>query len=156
MRDFDDDLFLLDDGSKIAVVGGGPAGTFFAYFAMDFADRLGMDIEIDIYEAKDFKCAGPKGCNNCGGIVSESLIQTSDFWVTNIRLTKGFPDGLTLYGGIDNVLDYVQGGGCTGEQAAANPALVGCLGDPRYDTNWGPLRGRYYYVGLGYNFDKGS
>ncbi len=26
-------------------------------------------------EAKDFKCYGPSGCNHCGGIVSESLIQ---------------------------------------------------------------------------------
>ncbi len=76
MRDFGSEHFVLEDGSKIAVIGGGPAGSFFTYFALDFADRLGMEISIDIYEAKDFECAGPKGCNNCGGIVSESLIQT--------------------------------------------------------------------------------
>ena len=75
MRDFSSEHFLLQDGSKIAVIGGGPAGSFFTYFALDFAERLGMDISIDIYEPKDFSCAGPKGCNNCGGIVSESLIQ---------------------------------------------------------------------------------
>ena len=76
MRDFSSEHFLLQDGSKIAVIGGGPAGTFFTYFALDFAERLGTDISVDIYEPKDFNCAGPKGCNNCGGIVSESLIQT--------------------------------------------------------------------------------
>jgi flavin-dependent dehydrogenase len=75
MRDFSSEHFLLQDGSKIAVIGGGPAGSFFTYFALDFAERLGMDISVDIYEPKDFSCAGPKGCNNCGGIVSESLIQ---------------------------------------------------------------------------------
>ncbi|MCK5102112.1 MAG: hypothetical protein KAR17_04825, partial [Cyclobacteriaceae bacterium] len=75
MRDFSTEHFLLEDGSKIAVIGGGPAGSFFTYFALDFAERMGMDISIDVYEAKDLKCAGPKGCNNCGGIVSESLIQ---------------------------------------------------------------------------------
>ena len=75
MRDFSSEHFLLEDGSKIAVIGGGPAGSFFTYFALDFAERLGMDISIDIYEPKDFNCVGPKGCNNCGGIVSESLIQ---------------------------------------------------------------------------------
>jgi len=75
MRDFSSEHFLLQDGSKIAVIGGGPAGSFFTYFALDFAERLGMDISIDIYEPKDFNCTGPKGCNNCGGIVSESLIQ---------------------------------------------------------------------------------
>ncbi len=75
MRDFSSEHFLLEDGSKIAVIGGGPAGSFFTYFALDFAERLGIDINIDIYEPKDFFCAGPKGCNKCGGIVSESLIQ---------------------------------------------------------------------------------
>ena len=29
----------------------------------------------DIYEAKNFNSTGPAGCNHCGGIVSESLIQ---------------------------------------------------------------------------------
>ena len=76
MRDFSSEHFLLENGSKIAVIGGGPAGSFFTYFAQDFAERLGLDISIDIYEAKDLTCAGPKGCNNCGGIVSESLIQS--------------------------------------------------------------------------------
>ncbi|TFH21968.1 MAG: hypothetical protein E4H10_14535 [Bacteroidia bacterium] len=76
MRDFSSEHFVLEDGSKIAVIGGGPAGSFFTYFAIDFAERMGLDISIDIYEAKDFTCAGPQGCNNCGGIVSESLIQS--------------------------------------------------------------------------------
>ena len=65
----------LDDGSRIAVIGGGPAGSFFTYFALDFANRFGIDIEIDIYEAKNFNLTGPVGCNHCGGIVSESLVQ---------------------------------------------------------------------------------
>ncbi len=65
----------MEDGSKIAVIGGGPAGSFFTYFALDFADRLGLEIEIDIYEAKNFNLTGPAGCNHCGGIVSESLVQ---------------------------------------------------------------------------------
>lgn len=76
MKEFSTDQFILEDGSRIAIVGGGPAGSFFAYYALDFADRLGLDIHIDIFEAKDFLCAGPAGCNHCGGIVSESLIQT--------------------------------------------------------------------------------
>ena len=66
---------VLEDGSDIAVVGGGPAGSFFSYFALDFAERYGISLNIDIIEAKDFNCPGPKGCNHCGGIISESLIQ---------------------------------------------------------------------------------
>ncbi len=65
----------LESGSKIAVVGGGPAGSFYSYFLLDLADRLGIDIEVDIYEPKDFSRYGPKGCNHCGGILSESLVQ---------------------------------------------------------------------------------
>ncbi len=65
----------LDDGSRIAVLGAGPAGTFFSYFALGMAERLGMDIHVDIYESRDFNASGPPGCNMCGGIVSESLVQ---------------------------------------------------------------------------------
>lgn len=64
----------LKDGSNIAVVGGGPSGSFFTYFALDYANRYGEKINIDIFEAKKFNCTGPAGCNHCGGIVSESLI----------------------------------------------------------------------------------
>jgi len=65
----------IRDGSKIAVIGGGPAGTFFTFFAMDFAQRMDMNIQVDIIEAKSFHKAGPSGCNHCGGIISESLVQ---------------------------------------------------------------------------------
>ena len=67
--------FNIGNGSKIAVIGGGPAGSFFAYFALDFAEQRGIGIQIDIYEAKNFHVAGPAGCNRCGGIVSESLVK---------------------------------------------------------------------------------
>jgi flavin-dependent dehydrogenase len=69
------DTLELYDGSQIAVIGGGPAGSFFTYFTLDLADRYGIDINIDIIEGKDFTCTGPSGCNHCGGIISESLVQ---------------------------------------------------------------------------------
>ncbi len=65
----------IKDGSNIAVIGGGPAGSFFAYFALDFARLLDLHINIDIFEAKSFGKPGPAGCNHCGGIISESLVQ---------------------------------------------------------------------------------
>lgn len=65
---------ILHDGSRIGVVGGGPAGSFFSYFAFELAEKAGFSIEIDIYEPKDFSKAGPPGCNHCGGIVAESLV----------------------------------------------------------------------------------
>lgn len=66
---------ILETESKIAVIGGGPAGCFFSYFLLDLAERAGMDLHVDIYEPKDFSRFGPAGCNHCGGIVSESLVQ---------------------------------------------------------------------------------
>ena len=66
----------LGDGSKVAVIGGGPAGSFFSYFLIDFAERMTMDIGVDICEPKDFSRFGPAGCNHCGGIVSESMVQS--------------------------------------------------------------------------------
>ena len=65
----------LDNGSRIGVIGGGPAGSLFAYFLLAFARRMDLELTVDIYEPRDFTKPGPGGCNMCGGIVSESLIQ---------------------------------------------------------------------------------
>ncbi len=67
--------YKLDDGSQVAVIGGGPAGSFFSYFLLEMAWRMGLDIQVDIYEPRDFSRPGPVGCNMCGGIISESLVQ---------------------------------------------------------------------------------
>src|SRR5512139_3307879 len=65
----------LEDGSRIAVLGGGPAGSFFSYFLLEMASRVGIDLSVDMIERKSFDAAGPAGCNMCGGIISESLVQ---------------------------------------------------------------------------------
>jgi flavin-dependent dehydrogenase len=65
----------LQDGSRVAIVGGGPAGSFFAYFVLKFAAEIGLDVQVDIYEPRSFARCGPAGCNHCGGIVSESMVQ---------------------------------------------------------------------------------
>jgi flavin-dependent dehydrogenase len=65
----------LEDGNRVAVLGGGPAGAFFAYFCLRTAARIGLEISVDIYEPKQYHVPGPSGCNMCGGIVSESLVQ---------------------------------------------------------------------------------
>jgi flavin-dependent dehydrogenase len=65
----------LENGARVAVVGGGPAGSLFSIFLLDFAQRMGLDLQVDLFEAKDFSTLGPAGCNMCGGVVSESLVQ---------------------------------------------------------------------------------
>jgi flavin-dependent dehydrogenase len=65
----------LVDGSRIAVIGGGPAGSFFSIYTLEYARRFDLELHLDIYEAKDLKKIGSAGCNHCGGIISESLVQ---------------------------------------------------------------------------------
>ena len=65
----------LTDSSKIAVIGGGPAGSLFALFALKMAKRVDKKIGITIFEPKDFSRSGPSGCNKCGGVISEHLVQ---------------------------------------------------------------------------------
>jgi flavin-dependent dehydrogenase len=65
----------LASGSRVAVIGGGPAGTLFSYFLLTMAERLGTEVSVDVYEPRNFSQTGPAGCNMCGGIVSESMVQ---------------------------------------------------------------------------------
>lgn len=67
--------FELTSGSRVCVIGGGPAGSFFTYFLLELAERLGVELGLDNIEAKNFLNVGPAGCNHCGGIISESLVQ---------------------------------------------------------------------------------
>ena len=41
--------FALQDGSRIAVIGGGPAGSFFSFFLLKMAQAIDLDIEVDIF-----------------------------------------------------------------------------------------------------------
>ncbi len=68
-------VLSLEDGARVAVVGGGPAGSFFAHFLLKMAAEVGLDLSVDIWEPRSFARSGPGGCNHCGGIVSESLVQ---------------------------------------------------------------------------------
>jgi len=65
----------LTDGSRVAVIGGGPAGSLFSYFLLKTLGMAGTRITLDIYEPRLFSHSGPAGCNHCGGVVSESLVQ---------------------------------------------------------------------------------
>jgi len=68
--------YALEDGSRIAVVGGGPTGSFFSIFALKLAKMLDKKLKITIYDPKNFTKDGPAGCNRCAGIISELLVQT--------------------------------------------------------------------------------
>ncbi len=63
----------LQDGSKIAVIGGGPAGSFFAHFILKFARECGTALKVDIYDRKTFATHLPKDCNMCAGVIGSNL-----------------------------------------------------------------------------------
>src|SRR5512141_280363 len=65
----------LENGSRVAVIGGGPAGSLFSYFLLGLAERMDLDLKVDIYEPRDFSLAAPQGCNMCAGVISETLVQ---------------------------------------------------------------------------------
>jgi outer membrane receptor protein involved in Fe transport len=70
--------------------------------------------------------------------VGEELFATESFWVVNLNASKTFKNNVSFYLGVDNVFDYVQS----------------TLGIPLFDYNWGPLRGTYFYAGVGYRYGK--
>ena len=73
--DRDNSTLQLEDGARVAVIGGGPAGSFFAYFLHELAGRFGRELEVVIYEPRNYSGVGPASCNMCGGIISETLVQ---------------------------------------------------------------------------------
>ncbi len=65
----------LESGHRVAILGGGPAGSLFSYFLLRWAEVIDLDLSVDLFEPRQFDHCGPSGCNHCGGIVSESLVQ---------------------------------------------------------------------------------
>ncbi len=59
----------------MAVIGGGPAGSFFALYLLHYARQAGKHYEINIYQERDFNGLGPKGCKGCAGILAMSLVE---------------------------------------------------------------------------------
>ena len=75
------------------------------------------------------------GASVIGGTLTD-FHATPAFATLSIRYDQTLPKGITLYAGVDNATDFIQT----------------TLGKPRYSTNWGPLRGRYLYVGMSYRY----
>ncbi len=63
----------LQNGDRIGIVGGGPAGSFAALHLIDKARRAKLDLQITIFEPRDFTLPGPIGCNRCAGLLSSRL-----------------------------------------------------------------------------------
>lgn len=95
----------LRDGARVGVVGGGPAGSFFSFFLLDMAEAVGLSVSVDIYEPRDFRKPAPGGCNMCGGIVSESLVQAlaTEGFNLNTEVVQRTIDSYFLHMDVGNV-----------------------------------------------------
>jgi len=67
-------MIKLSDGSKILIIGGGPAGCFFALHALNLKKNCGIDFNLKILEQRDFSVPGPKGCNMCAGVIGGRVV----------------------------------------------------------------------------------
>ncbi len=65
----------IETDSKVAIIGGGPAGSLFALYLLHYAEERGICPEITIYQERSFNELGPKGCKGCAGVLSMSLFK---------------------------------------------------------------------------------
>jgi len=64
----------LAQNSRIAVVGAGPSGSLFSHYLLHLAQKSGLRLELVMYDRKDFRLLGPRGCNMCAGVVGNNLM----------------------------------------------------------------------------------
>ncbi len=120
----------LRDGSKVAVIGGGPAGSFFAHFVQKYAQQNGIKLSVTIFDGKDFLQRGPRGCNLCAGVLSDSLhrkLNEEGIFLPEKRIIS-WVDGYKLHVGGEHLLLT-----CT-ENKKNRIATVFRGNGPRYST----------------------
>lgn len=65
----------LTNGSRVGIVGAGPAGSFFAVELLRRARALGMKLQVRVFDGKSFARKGAAGCNMCAGALGHSLVE---------------------------------------------------------------------------------
>jgi flavin-dependent dehydrogenase len=64
----------LSSNHRIGIIGGGPAGSFTALHLHQMAREMELELDVLIFEPREFEKPGPAGCNRCAGILSSRVI----------------------------------------------------------------------------------
>ncbi len=66
----------LQDGSRVCIIGGGPAGSFAALHLLQMAKARGRTLDVTIFEPHaPCSAPGPRSCKGCAGILSSGLVR---------------------------------------------------------------------------------
>jgi NADH dehydrogenase len=79
-------LLKITPSTRISILGGGPSGAFFSLYLSKYCREKAFSPDIRIYEQRDFRSAGIKGCKGCAGILSQTLLNSLD--ELNIKLPE--------------------------------------------------------------------
>lgn len=74
----------LQNGNRVCIVGGGPAGSFAAINLIRYAEECHLNLEVLIFEFRNGEKRGPAGCKGCAGILSSTLLKNLDSIGINI------------------------------------------------------------------------
>jgi flavin-dependent dehydrogenase len=107
LPEFDRQPIVLPDGATVAIVGGGPAGAFFAIRILRKACELGKRLNVVILEKKKvvhfYQPVLPlfwEGCNYCAGGISPRLadVLRENGLALPDEIVEGKADALTVHG----------------------------------------------------------
>ena len=66
----------LENGNRVCIAGGGPAGSFSAIHLLRLAGKKKIDLEVIIFESRAAHMEpGAKSCKGCAGILSSELVK---------------------------------------------------------------------------------
>jgi flavin-dependent dehydrogenase len=69
----------LQNGSRICIIGGGPAGSFAAMHLLAGARKAGLELEVTIFEPRQAgRSGGIATCKGCAGIISASALKAME------------------------------------------------------------------------------
>ena len=65
----------LGPETRVAIVGGGPAGSSFALYLLHYCEAQGFHPQITVFAERNVAASGPKGCKGCAGILSQVVLK---------------------------------------------------------------------------------